>query len=138
MTIHINPDLVVQQELAQRGVDSSVGVFGSHYVKIGKASPIRLDQIQSASAPYAGVWTAVQIRPGLEGVRQTAEEALRVLLRAGPLDAARLLGFLKAGQTHLGRLAEAGELSQAQKDDGTWVFTQAVRNLSNSELATAF
>lgn len=138
MTIHINPDLVVQQELAQRGVDSSVGVFGSHYVKIGKASPIRLDQIQSASAPYAGVWTAVQIRPGLEGVRQTAEEALRVLLRPGPLDAARLLGFLKAGQTHLGRLAEAGELSQAQKDDGTWVFTQAVRNLSNSELATAF
>ena len=81
MTIHINPDPVVTQELAERGVDSSVGVFGSHYVKIGKASPIRLDQIQSASAPYAGVWTAVQIRPGLEGVRQTAEEALRVLLR---------------------------------------------------------
>ncbi len=46
MTIQIHPDLVVQQELASRGIDSSVGVFGDHQVQIGKASPIRLDEIK--------------------------------------------------------------------------------------------
>ena len=47
MSIQINPDQVAMQELAARGVDASVGVFGSHYVQIGKASPIRRDQIQA-------------------------------------------------------------------------------------------
>ena len=32
MSIHINPDQVATQELASRGVDASVGVFGNHYV----------------------------------------------------------------------------------------------------------
>ena len=64
MSIQINPDQVAMQELAARGVDASVGVFGSHYVQIGKASPIRLDQIKSADVPFAWFKTATQIRRG--------------------------------------------------------------------------
>ncbi len=138
MTIQINPDLVIQQELAARGIDSSVGVFGDHQVQIGKASPIRLDEIKSAAVPSAGFWKATQIQNGKDGVRLTAAEAVGVLLKPGALDAARLLGLLKACQTHLGRLAALGQLTQAQKDDGTWIFTQAVRNLSNADLAAAY
>ncbi len=138
MTIQINPDLVVQQELATRGIDSSVGVFGDHQVQIGKASPIRLDEIKSAAVPSAGFWKATQIQNGKDGVRLTAAEAVGVLLKPGALDAERLLGLLKACQTHLGRLAALGQLTQAQKDDGTWIFTQAVRNLSNADLAAAY
>ena len=138
MTIQIHPDLVVQQELAARGIDSSVGVFGDHQVQIGKASPIRLDEIKSAAVPSAGFWKATQIRNGKDGVRLTAAEAVGVLLKPGALDAERLLGLLKACQTHVARLAALGELTQAQKDDGTWIFTQAVRNLSNADLAAAY
>ena len=138
MTIQINPDLVIQQELAARGIDSSVGVFGDHQVQIGKASPIRLDEIKSAAVPSAGFWKATQIQNGKDGVRLTAAEAVGVLLKPGALDAERLLGLLKACQTHLGRLAALGQLTQAQKDDGTWIFTQAVRNLSNADLAAAY
>ena len=32
MSLTIHPDKVVQQELESRGVDASVGVFGSHHV----------------------------------------------------------------------------------------------------------
>ena len=138
MTIQIHPDLVVQQELATRGIDSSVGVFGDHQVQIGKASPIRLDEIKSAAVPSAGFWKATQIQNGKDGVRLTAAEAVGVLLKPGALDAERLLGLLKACQTHLGRLTALGQLTQAQKDDGTWIFTQAVRNLSNADLAAAY
>lgn len=138
MSIQINPDQVAMQELAARGVDASVGVFGSHYVQIGKASPIRLDQIKSADVPFAWFKTATQVRRGREGVLQTAEDAIKVLLKPGALDAGKLLGLLKAGQTHLGRLAALGELSPAQKQDSTWVFTRAVQNLSNAELATVY
>ena len=101
MSIQINPDQVAMQELAARGVDASVGVFGNHYVQIGKASPIRLDEIKSADVPFAWFKTATQIRRGKEGVRQTAEDAIKVLLKPGALDAGTLLGLLKAGQTHL-------------------------------------
>ena len=38
MSLTINPDIVVQQELQSRGVDSSVGVFGSHHVPVRSAS----------------------------------------------------------------------------------------------------
>ena len=67
MSLTINPDIVVQQELQSRGVDSSVGVFGSHHVQIGKGSPIRLDVIKSAKFPFAGFKTATQIRRGKAG-----------------------------------------------------------------------
>ena len=49
MSIQINPDQVAMQELAARGVDASVGVFGGHYVQIGKASPIRV----SVAIPFS-------------------------------------------------------------------------------------
>lgn len=133
-----NVDQVVAQELATRGVDSSVGIFGEHHVKIGKGSPIRLDEIKSAAVPPAAFDHAQQISNGQDGVRQTAEAALKVLVKAGPLDAAGLLGLLKAGQTHLTRLANLGQLTPAQLQDQTWMFTQAVANMSNAELAAAY
>lgn len=138
MSLKIQADQVVMQELAARGVDSSVGVFGDHHVMIGKGTPIRLDEIKSAKVPSMGFGRARQIANGHEGVRQTAEAALKVLTKAGALDAGSLLGLLKAGQTHRDRLAKLGQLSNVQLQDSTWMFTQAVQNLSNSELAKVY
>ena len=79
-----------------------------------------------------------QIQRGREGVSQTAADALRILTTPGGFDAGLLLGLLKAGQTHLSRLSALGQLTPAQKQDSTWIFTQAVQNLSNAELAEAY
>jgi len=106
MSIHISADQVVMQELASRGVDSSVGVFGEHQVKIGNGSPIRLDEIKSVKVPSAGFGRMRQIASGR--------------------------------RAHLGRLATLGQLTPAQVQDKTWMFTQAVQNLSNAELAAAY
>ena len=140
MSLTINPDIVVQQELQSRGVDSSVGVFGSHHVQIRKGSPIRLDVIKSAKVPFAGFKTATQIRRGKAGIEQTALDALKTLASPGSLDAGKLLGLLKAQQTHLDRLTALNQLDPAQKQDadGLWMFTKAVENLSNEDLASIF
>ena len=140
MSLTINPDIVVQQELQSRGVDSSVGVFGSHHVQIRKGSPIRLDVIKSAKVPFAGFKTATQIRRGKAGIEQTASDALKTLASPGSLDAGKLLGLLKAQQTHLDRLTALNQLDPAQKQDadGLWMFTKAVENLSNEDLASIF
>ena len=140
MSLTINPDIVVQQELQSRGVDSSVGVFGSHHVQIGKGSPIRLDVIKSAKVPFAGFKTATQIRRGKAGIEQTASDALKTLASPGSLDAGKLLGLLKAQQTHLDRLTALNQLDPAQKQDadGLWMFTKAVEKLSNEDLASIF
>ena len=131
-------DQQVSQELAARGVDASVGIFGSHHVQIGKGSPIRLDAIKSANVPSAGFTQMRQIARGQEGVRQTARDALKVLTQPGSLDAGALLGLLKAGQTHIDRLAKLNQLTPEQRADKMWIFTQAVQNLSNAELAAAY
>ena len=136
----IQPDQVVTQELAARGVDESVGVFGSHHVKIGNGSPIRLDEIKSAKVPSAGFRTATKIERGRAGIEQTATDALKTLAATGPLDAGKLLGLLKAQQTHLERLDKLGQLDPAQKQDGEglWMFTKAIEKLSNNELSAIF
>ena len=54
MASGIQWDATVQQDLASRGVTESTGVYGQHKVKLGKASPIRLDEIKSAGMPFAG------------------------------------------------------------------------------------
>ena len=59
----IQADQVTMQELAARGVDESVGVFGSHHVQIGKGSPIRLDEIKSAKVPSAGFENVIRANP---------------------------------------------------------------------------
>ncbi len=140
MALTIQPDLVVAQELQSRGIDESVGVFGSHCVQIGKGNPIRLDTIKSASVPYAGFKTATKVARGFAGVHKTAEDALKTLSSAKTLDAGKLLGILKAQQTHLERLDKLGQLDSAQKQDadGLWMFTKAVENLSNEELSRIF
>ena len=140
MSLTINPDIVVQQELQSRGVDSSVGVFGSHHVQIRKGSPIRLDVIKSAKVPFAGFRTVTQIKRGKAGIEQTASDALKTLASPGSLNAGKLLGLLKAQQTHLDRLTALNQLDPAQKQDadGLWMFTKAVENLSNEDLASIF
>lgn len=83
MSLTIQPDQFVAQELESRGVDSSVGVYGSHHVQIGKGTPVRIDQIKSASLPYAGIKTATQVRRGLAGVEQTSRDVRRRLMASG-------------------------------------------------------
>ena len=140
MSLTIQPDIVTQQELEARGVDSSVGVFGSHHVQIGKGNPIRLDVIKSAEIDGEGWRTATKVRRGQEGVRQTATDALATLAATGTLDAGKLLGILKAQQTHLERLDKLHRLDPAQKQDadGLWMFTKEVEALSNEQLAAIF
>ena len=140
MSLTIQPDQFVAQELESRGVDSSVGVYGSHLVQIGKGTPVRIDQIKSASLPYAGIKTATQVRRGLAGVEQTSRDVLKTLAAPGSLDAGKLLGLLKAGQTHVERLARLNALDQKKQadTDGLWMFTKAVENLSNEDLASIF
>ena len=140
MSLTIQPDQFVAQELESRGVDSSVGVYGSHHVQIGKGTPVRIDQIKSASLPYAGIKTATQVRRGLAGVEQTSRDVLKTLAAPGSLDAGKLLGLLKAGQTHVERLARLNALDQKKQadTDGLWMFTKAVENLSNEDLASIF
>ena len=139
MSLTIQPDQFVAQELESRGVDSSVGVYGSHHVQIGKGTPVRIDQIKSASLPYAGIKTATQVRRGLAGVEQTSRDVLKTLAAPGSLDAGKLLGLLKAG-THVERLARLNALDQKKQadTDGLWMFTKAVENLSNEDLASIF
>ncbi len=136
----IQADQVTTQELAARGVDSAVGVFGSHYVQIGKGTPIRLDVIKSAKVPYAGFKTATQVQRGRAGIEQTATDALKTLAAPGSLDAGKLLGLLKAQQTHMERLDKLGQLDPAQKQDGEglWMFTKSIEKLSNAELSAIF
>ena len=132
-------DPVVQQELAMRGVDKSTGVYGDHKVQIGKGSPLRLDEIKSASMPYAGFTQVKKIERGKAGIASGAESTLKTLCsRAGTLDAKTLLGTLKAMQTQTDRLAALGQLTQAQKQDTMWTFTAAVQGLSNRELSAAY
>ena len=140
MSITINPDVAAMQELQSRGVDKSVGVFGSHYVQIGKGNPIRLDVIKSAAVPSAGFKTATKVARGFAGVHQTAVDALKTLSSPKTLDAGALLGTLKAQQTHLERLERLERLDAAQKQDseGLWMFTKAVESLSNEELSRIF
>ena len=140
MSLTIQPDQVVKQELETRGVDSSVGVFGSHHVQIGKGAPVRLDEIKSADVPYAGFKDATKIARGKAGIRQTANDTLAALSKPGPLDAGKLLGALKAQQTHFERLDKLGQLDPLQKQDaeGLWMFTNAVENLSNEELSAIY
>ncbi len=136
----IQADQVTMQELAGRGVDSSVGVFGNHYLQIGKGTPVRLDVIKSAKVPSAGFRTVTQVRRGLAGIEQTASDALATLAKPGSLNAEKLLGLLKAQQTHLERLDKLERLDPTQKQDGEglWMFTKAIEKLSNAELAAVF
>ena len=140
MSLKIQADNVVKTELESRGVDSSVGVFGSHHVQIGKGTPVRLDVIKSAKVPYAGFTEAKQIMRGKAGIHQTSSDVLKTLATPGSLDAGKLLGLLKAQQTHLNRLDKLNQLTPAQKNDadGLWMFTKEIENLSNAELSAIY
>ncbi|MBO6001892.1 MAG: hypothetical protein J6P53_00175, partial [Mailhella sp.] len=114
-------DPVVQQELAMRGVDKATGVYGNHKVQIGKGSPLRLDEIKSASMPYAGFTQVKKIERGKAGIAEGSQNVLKTLCnRSGTLDAKSLLGSLKAMQTQTDRLAALGQLTPAQKQDTMW------------------
>mgnify|MGYP002625253529 CR=1 FL=1 len=135
----IQADQVVRQELSDRGITESTGVFGEHKVQIGKNSPIRLDKIKSASIPFAGFRTATKIARGKEGVQTSADNVLKSLAsRSGTLDAAKLLGELKGLDRQVARLDKLGQLKDAQKEDGSWMFTAAVQKLSNRELSAVY
>ncbi len=140
MSLTIQPDIVTQQELQSRGVDSSVGVFGSHHVQIGKGNPIRLDVIKSAAVTGEGWKEVTKVTRGKAGIRQTANDALAALATPGSLDVGKLLGLLKAQQTYLERLDKLNRLDPAQKQDadGLWMFTKEVEGLSNEKLAAIF
>ena len=140
MSLKIQADTFVKSELESRGIDSSVGVFGSHHVQIGKGTPVRLDVIKSAKVPYAGFTEAKQIMRGKAGIHQTSLDALKTLAAPGSLDAGKLLGLLKAQQTHLNRLDKLNQLTPAQKNDtdGLWMFTKEIENLSNTELSAIY
>ncbi|MBQ3892669.1 MAG: DUF3626 domain-containing protein, partial [Mailhella sp.] len=131
-------DTTVQRQLASRGVDESTGVYGQHKVQIGKGSPIRLDEIKSASIPYAGFSTMKKIERGKAGVQQCAGDVLKTLAKPGTLDAKPLLGSLKAMQTHYERLDKLGQLSEAQQESMAWMFTSKIQSLTNEELAAVF
>ena len=135
----IHADVVVQQELASRGIDAKTGVFGDHKVQLGKGLPISLDKIKTPSLPYAGFKTATKISRGREGIDREADNLLRELTAPGnKLDAGRILSAVKAGQAHLERLDKLGQLTQAKKDDTMWMFTKAVEKLSNKDLAAVY
>ena len=140
MSLKIQADTFVKNELESRGVDSSVGVFGSHHVQIGKGTPVRLDIIKSAKVPYAGFTEAKQVMRGKAGIHQTSSDVLKTLAAPGSLDAGKLLGLLKAQQTHLNRLDKLNQLTPAQKNDadGLWMFTKEIENLSNAELSAIY
>ena len=78
---------------------------------------MRLDEIQPLDIPYAGFKTATQVQRGRAGIEKCAADALRTLAATGELDAGKLLGALKAQQTHLERLDKLGGLDPAQKQD---------------------
>ena len=140
MALKIQADAVVKSELESRGIDSSVGVFGSHHVQIGKGKAVRLDVIESAKVPYAGFREVTQVRRGKAGIQQTSSDVLKTLAKPGQLDAGKLLGLLKAQQTHLDRLDKLNQLTPAQRQDadGLWMFTNAIENLSNAELSAIY
>lgn len=121
MTIQIHLDSAVRQELAGRGVDLSVGIFACHYVQLGKASLIRLDEIDPAKVPAAWLKEVAQVSNGMVG-GHTPETTLTILSTAGELDAEALLCFLKAGQTHPDRLAKINAFNRQIEDE---LITQA-------------
>ncbi|MBO6002611.1 MAG: DUF3626 domain-containing protein, partial [Mailhella sp.] len=139
MSSGIQWDATVRQQLATRGVDESTGVYGGHKVKIGKGSPIRLDEIKSAQVPYAGYHTVQKVARGKAGIQQCAQKTLQALSTAsGKADFKELLGQLKAMQTHYERLGALGLLSAAQKESTGWMFASALKGLSNAQLAAVF
>ena len=130
--------LAVKNAIDVSRVDSSVGSVAKHHVRFGNGTPIRLDVIESARVPSAGFTRDTQITRGREGVAQTSREALGTLAGGSPFDAKTLLGLLKAGQTHLDRLAALDQLTKGQIAEQSWIFTHAVESLSNAELAAVY
>ncbi len=135
----ITMDTAVKQELETRGINESTGVYGQHQVKLSKSPAIRLDNIKSASVPFAGFRTATKIARGKEGIIKSADNVLNVLSgQADKLDVKSLLGNLKALSTHCSRLDALGQLNEAQRADGSWTFTSSVEKMSNAQLASVF
>ncbi|MCR5812986.1 MAG: DUF3626 domain-containing protein [Desulfovibrio sp.] len=136
---NIRADNVVRQELQGRGIDARTGVYGDHTVQLGTGLPIKLDAIKTPSLPYAGFFRATKIASGRAGIEQSADGLLKQLTRqAGKLDAGKILGLLKAGQTHFERLNALGQITQAQKDNKLRMFTKSVEKLSNADLAAVY
>ncbi|MBQ9406684.1 MAG: DUF3626 domain-containing protein [Desulfovibrio sp.] len=128
-----------QRQLAERGITESTGVFGNHRVQFSGGAPIRLDKIKSASIPFAGFRTVTKIARGREGIQKCAGDVLQTLAtRSGTLDAAKLLGHLKALQRQTDRLDKLGQIVEAQRADKSWTFSSAVQSLSNSELSAVY
>ena len=139
MPFGIQWNAAVQQELASRGITESTGVYGQHKVKLGKGSPIRLDEIKSATIPFAGFTKASKVERGKTGLASSAASALKTLSsRTGELDAKGLLGALKAMQVQTDRLSTLNEITEAQLKDTMWTFTAAVQSLSNRELSAVY
>ncbi|MBO4301527.1 MAG: hypothetical protein J5861_08005, partial [Desulfovibrio sp.] len=70
MTQSIHADAVVQQELASRGIDGRVGVFGEHKVQFGKGLPIDLATIKTPSLLFAGF---TRVSRGREDISKSAD-----------------------------------------------------------------
>ena len=118
MTQSIHTDAVVQQELASRGIDAKVGVFGEHKVQFGKGLPISLAEIKTPSLPFAGFTRVTRVSRGKAGISKSADDLLQSLTAPGnKLDAGKILSAIKAGQKHFERLNALGQISQTQKDD---------------------
>ena len=139
MSQAIHLDIVVQQELLRRGVDTKTGVFGDHKVQFGKGLPISIDKIKTPSLPFAGFTTATKISRGKEGISKEADNLLRELTApANKLNASKILSAIKAGHAHFERLKTLGQIARAQQGDTMWMFTKSVEKLSNADLAAVY
>ena len=134
----IQPDQILHNQLASRGVTEKTGVFGEHKVQLGKGEPIRLDSIKANKVPFQGFTAATKVVRGKEGLTKTANDTLQVLKEPGTLNAKSLLGCLKTAQDFMTRLDKLGQLSPQQKESTLWAFAPAVENLSNAELTAVY
>ncbi len=139
MTDSVSAHSIFQKELADRGIDESVGVFRKHKIAIGLQKAIHIDEIKSAKIPFAGFKTATKIARGKAGLEQSADEVLKSLaVGSDTFKAKKLLGNIKAHLIHYDRLDKLGQLSPSQKEDLAWSFAKSVKKLTNKQLSNVF
>gem|GEM_PF-468659 len=137
MSLHV--DQVLSQQLQNQGIDSTVGVYGDHKLQIGNGKPIALDKIQANSVPREGFRRTEQIRRGKVGLETSANDTMKALTNpTGKFDAKAILGSIMAAKIHLGRMEKLGQLQGVPQDSTMWIFSNAVENLSNEDLARVY
>lgn len=140
MPNRIQADKAVAESMESKGISQAIGVYGEHKIRLGKASPLRLDKIKANDVPFAGFRTATKVTSGKQGVHRSVADTLKFLCRPdGKLDARHLLGAIKAGSVHMQRLEQLGHLpAQAKDAPHMWMFADAVKKLGNNELAAIY